>query len=292
MKSPRILQRLWRAYLGFSAHDGSLVAGGIAYYVALSFFPLMLVLVAGTGHILKATEFGQLQEQSILDAIALQASPDLSQQVKLALEAANTHAPTGGLIGFVTLVITAVAIFVQVDYAFDRIWNLGVVREESWPQWFGRHVLSRLKALAMLLGVGAFLLSALIASVVWSGVQKSLAAHNVEPLFSWSAGIALNIGLNFFAIALLYKFVPKARIYWREAFAGSLIAAPLWEVGRQLLAVYFLSLKYPTAYGIIGSFMVIMLWAYYAMYIVLFGAEYVRVRQRERVESRELEFEG
>ena len=175
------------------------------------------------------------------------------------------------------------AIFVQVDYAFDRIWHLGVERQETWWQWIGRHVVSRAKALVMLAGVGAFLVTALIASVVWSGMQKWLAQHNVEPLFSWSAGIAINMTLNYFALALVYKYVPKPRIYWREAFAAGLIAAPLWEVGRQVLAIYFLRLNYPTAYGIIGSFLAIMLWAYYAMYIVLFGAEYVRVRQAERV---------
>jgi membrane protein len=284
MKYPKkTLGRLWRAYLGFSAHDGSLVAAGIAYYVALSFFPLMLVLVAGVGFALQGTAAGVDARRRILDAIAQQVSPDLSQQVGRALDAASTHAPTGGTIGFVVLIITAVAIFVQVDYAFDRIWHLGTTRQETWGQWFGRHVFSRFKALAMLMGVGAFLVTALVASVAWSGVQKSLAQRQVEPLFSWSAGIALNVALNYFALAIVYKTVPKPRIWWREAFAASLIAAPLWEIGRQVLAIYFLRLNYPTAYGIIGSFLAIMLWAYYAMYIVLFGAEYVRVRQRERV---------
>ena len=41
------------------------------------------------------------------------------------------------------LVITAVAIFAQVDYAFDRIWNLGVERTETWGQWLARVVLER-----------------------------------------------------------------------------------------------------------------------------------------------------
>jgi membrane protein len=283
MKHPRVIGRLWRAYVGFSLHDGSLVAAGIAYYVALSFVPLMLVLVAVGSSALGGTEAGQVAEQRILDAIAQQISPNLSEQVKSAFDATGAAAPAGGSIGFVVLVITAVAIFVQIDYAFDRIWHMGVDRRESWLQWFGRHVLARFKALVMLVGVGAFLLTALVASVIWSGAQKSLAAHHVEPLLSWSTGIAINMALNFCALTFIYKYVPKPRIYWREALAAGLVTAPLWEAGRQLLAVYFLRLNYPTAYGIIGSFMAIMLWAYYAMYVVLFGAEYVRVRQHERV---------
>jgi membrane protein len=59
----------------------------------------------------------------------------------------------------------------------------------------------------------------------------------------------------------------------------------MWEIGRQLLGLYFSRLNYASAYGIVGSFLVVMLWAYYVMLVVLFGAEYVRVRQRERAEQ-------
>ncbi|HYO26226.1 MAG TPA: YihY/virulence factor BrkB family protein [Lacipirellulaceae bacterium] len=278
-----LARRLWRAYLGFSYHDGSLVAAGIAYYVALSFFPLMLVLVAGVGVAVQGTEWGQDVRQQIFNAIGQQMSPDLAEQVKLALSSTTRDAWAGGSVGLIALVITAIAIFVQVDYAFDRIWHLGVVRQESWSQWFGRHVLSRLKALGMLVAVGAFLVTALVASVAWSGVQKSLTAHRVEPTLSWLAGIGVNMALNYCVLTVMYKYVPKPYIRWREAFAAGLIAAPLWEAGRQLLSIYLLRLNYPTAYGIIGSFLAIMLWAYYVMLVVLFGAEYVRVRQSERV---------
>jgi membrane protein len=280
------LIRLWRAYDGFTRHDGSLVAAGIAYYVALSFFPLMLVLVAGVGFAVRGTAAGQDAKERILSAIAQQASPDLSEQVKLALDATSSHAPTGGTIGFIALVVTAVAIFAQIDHAFDRIWSLGVERRETWLHWIRRAVFARFKALAMLLGVAAFVLTAMIASVAWSGVQKAIAAAQVEPWLSWGTGLALNVALNFLAFAVVYKYVPKEWIHWGEALRASLVAAPLWEVGRQLLSIYLLRLNYPTAYGIIGSFLAIMLWAYYAMIVLLFGAEFVRVLERERTESK------
>lgn len=280
----KFAMRLWRASLGFSQHDGSLVAAGIAYYLALSFYPLMLVLTSALTVVASVTEFGQNVEAKFFDAIANSFSPDLKDQVRLAWNAAGDNARKGGIIGAVALVITSVAIFVQIDYAFDRIWNLGTVRQESWLQWIGRHVIARLKALAMLLGVGALLVMMMVASLVWSSVVNLLAEAHAEPVISWAGGITINMLLNYFALSIIYKYVPKQRIYWREALAAGLVTAPLWELGRQLLTVYFGLLKYPTAYGIIGSFLAIMLWAYYAMLVVLFGAEYVRVRQHERTE--------
>ncbi len=274
--------RLYRAYLGFSQHDDSLVAAGIAYYVALSFFPLMLVLVAGVGFVLRGTVWGQNARQEVFDAIGQYMSPDLAEQVKLALEAVSTNASTSGAIGFLVLVATAVAIFAQVDYAFDRIWRIDGAPTKTWLQWGLRLVITRFKALVMLMGVGAFLVAAMIVSVV--------ASLSAEPWFAWATGITFNIALNYAALTTVYRYVPKARVHWRHALAAGLVASPLWEIGRQLLSLYLLRLNYPTAYGIIGSFLAIMLWAYYAMLVVLFGAEYVRVLQHERTETRELDF--
>jgi membrane protein len=85
--------------------------------------------------------------------------------------------------------------------------------------------------------------------------------------------------------------VPKVFIRWWEAVRGGFLAAVLWELGRQALGAYLLHLNYPSAYGIIGSFLAVMLWAYYAALVILFGAEYVRVIGEERQGQKELPLE-
>jgi membrane protein len=79
------------------------------------------------------------------------------------------------------------------------------------------------------------------------------------------------------AFTAVYHFLPKVRVRWSAALAGGLLASALWELGRQVLAAYVVGEKLPTAYGLIGSFMAIMLWTYYAMLVILFGAAYTRV---------------
>ena len=64
------------------------------------------------------------------------------------------------------------------------------------------------------------------------------------------------------------------------------------KLGRQALSAYVLHLNYPSAYGIIGSFIAVMLWAYYAALVMLFGGEYVRVIGEERHGQRELPLKG
>jgi membrane protein len=282
----RHIGRLLAAYRGFNEHDGSLMAAAMAYYFALSLFPLLLVLVAGLGVALKSTAAGQDAQQRLLLAIEQQASPELSEQIGRALEVVSEHASRGGPIGFLVLLATAIAIFSQVDHAFNRIWRLADDPQESWHAWLGRLAFRRFKALLMLLGAGAFVLVATIASLVWSAIQAAIEpALSVAPDVRWGLGMLINVGLNFVAFTVIYRFVPRASIRWREALQGACVAAVLWEAGRQILAVYLVRQGYPTAYGVIGSFLAIMLWAYYAMIVVFYGAEYTRV-VREEMRSR------
>jgi membrane protein len=267
-------RRLWVAHLNFQEHDGMLSAAGIAYYVALSFFPLLLVLVAGLSWVLQWTQIGQNASQALHDRIASQLSPDLAQQVASSLRAVSDRATSSGPLGFVVLVASAILIFAQMDAAFDRIWRLPSDPHASWLSWIKRLVFQRLKALGMLIGLGGFLILAMVASMIVHAIEER---YPVGPWIEWATSFWVNLSLNWLAFTLVYRVVPRAKIRWVDAVRGGLLGTALWEVGRQALAAYFLHLNYPSAYGIIGSFIAVMLWAFYASLVLLFGAEYVRV---------------
>lgn len=273
----RFVQPFIDAIHGFSRHENAMVAAGIAYYLALSFFPLLLVLAAVLGYAMAWTDVGQDAQAQLLETISDQASPQLSSQVERALSAVTKEAPSGGSIGFVLLVFAAIAMFAQFDYAFDRIWSLPSDPPLGWRHWIGRLLITRLKALVMLLGVGAFVLAATIASTVWAGAEARIAEYvPIDPLVQSWARVGINLLLNMLAFTALYRFMPRRRVRLVYALAGALVAAVLWEGGRQILTVYLLRQNYPTAYGVIGSFLAIMLWAYYATLVILYGAEFVR----------------
>jgi membrane protein len=107
-----------------------------------------------------------------------------------------------------------------------------------------------------------------------NGLQVGAVAQRVfEPL--------IHIGLNIAAFTVVYRFLPKRSVRWTSAILGAVVASILWEVGRQVLAAYVVGDKLPTAYGLIGSFMAIMLWTYYAMIVVLYGAAFARISDQE-----------
>ncbi len=274
IKPRKIGQRLLAAHKGFQAHDGTLSAASIAYYIALSFFPLLLVLVSGLATFLEWTQTGQDAQHALLHTISQQTSPDLGKQVGRMLNAVQDRASANGPIGFLVLLASSIAIFGQLDAAFDRVWQLPSDPHATWREWLGRLVFQRLKSLAMLLGLAGFVIAVMVTSMVWSALERR-ASQTQLPFahwVGWELSLAINLALTWMALVVLYRFVPKAEVHWVSAARGGFIAAVLWEVGRQGLAAYVLHLNYQSAYGIIGSFIVVMLWAYYASLVILIGA--------------------
>ena len=54
------------------------------------------------------------------------------------------------------------------------------------------------------------------------------------------------------------------------------------ELGRVVLGAFLIGMRYSSAYGAVGSFIAILLWCYYGISILFFGAEYVQVLQLRR----------
>jgi len=277
----RFPRHLLRAYRRWQEDDGSLMAAAVAYYAALSFFPLMLVLIAGLGFALRFTQWAQDAQQQLLTAIGESASPEVGAGVATLLEQVEEKAALGGPLGLVVLLFAAAALFAHFERAFDRIWNV----PSAPPTGLLRTVIDiafyRLRAFLMLLGVGLAVIVVFFASLTLAAVKAG--AADLLPAAGWvwwgvevGIGVALNTGL----FTLIYALLPKVTVRWTEALRGALLAAVLWEVGRLVLTAFLLTEKY-SAYGVVGLFIAIMLWIYFAATVLFLGAEYVQVICRE-----------
>ena len=82
-------------------------------------------------------------------------------------------------------------------------------------------------------------------------------------------------------LATVYWVVPRTHVPWRAAFAGGLLAAVLWAIGRWLLLLLVVGKEY-SAYGILGVLMGIMLWYYFASIVIFLGAEFAHALSEDR----------
>jgi len=282
MRRPRIKtlrRRLWSAYRSWQSDDGSLLAASVSYYALFSLFPLLLILVSILGFVLRFSEQAESARQELLSLLAENASPHLAQQVGEILTQVSNKAAIGGPIGVVMLLLGGVAIFTQFDKAFDRIWNVpepdpGILAAIK------RALRQRLVAFLMLAGLGLLMVAVFAAGMVTSMVRP-IAGRFPGGGIAWSlVQISLSMALNWGLFTVIYKALPKVKVRWSEAARGGLVAAVLWEAARQLLALLLAGSRY-SAYGVIGSLIILMLWIYVAVSVLFLGAEYVQVVCRD-----------
>jgi membrane protein len=89
--------------------------------------------------------------------------------------------------------------------------------------------------------------------------------------------VVLSLGISAVLFALLFKYVPQERLAWADVWVGGIVTAVLFNIGKFAIGYYLGKSAFASVYGVIGSFLVLLLWVYYSAQIFLFGAEFTRI---------------
>lgn len=172
----------------------------------------------------------------------------------------------GGLtgLGFVGLAVTTIMLLISVNSAFDTIWR--VTRP--------RGLMIRLLAYCGILTVGPALIGAALSI---SGLLLATGERYGGSTFTWSVSWVTPIVpflLEIAAFTLLYDVVPNRRVSWRDALAGGVVAAVLFEGAKHGLALYVTWFPtYDAIYGALAAIPVFLVWIYLCWIATLIGAE-------------------
>lgn len=77
--------------------------------------------------------------------------------------------------------------------------------------------------------------------------------------------------------AMIFRYLPDAKIAWRDVWTGAALTAILFVIGKFLLGLYLGSGAAGSAYGAASSLITLLLWIFYSAQILLFGAEFTKV---------------
>jgi membrane protein len=265
-------------YNRWSQDDGPAMAAAVAYYVALSFFPLLLTLIAGIGLFFKFANSGQDAEHAVLQLVQQHVSSSAGTAVEQALKQVRDTSVFHGPIALFAMFFTSMASFVQLQQSFDRVTGVASKRKKGILGAVRMVLVERFVAFVMLCGLGLLVTALFVGSLVLSATE----GYTVGAVPGWwvlrrpiriFVGFCVNAGL----FTLIYRWLPKNPAPLKPSFRGGLVAAAVWEIGRQILAEVLIGTKYTTAYGVLGSFIGLMLWCYYAVAVLLLGAEYIQV---------------
>ncbi len=268
-----------RVFQDVNRDDGPHMAAGVAYYVFIALFPLMLGLLALGGAILGSV--GTI-EQELLDFVA-DYIPGSESFVSGNVDAVVRYSAPLGIVAIIGLFWTASAGFGAVTRSVNRAWG---VRKDR-PFYIGkpRQMLMGLSLGPLFLASMAlhsavtFLSNVRIEMLGWEATWPSGAVNFALRLVSWA--------ITLFIFMVLYKFLPNCKTHWRYIWPGALVSAGLFVVAQGLFLWYLKSLaSYDQVYGPLTSVIVLLFWMYVSALILIIGAEISSEYERLRGEGR------
>ena len=275
----RALMHLLRAAWSEYERDfAKYFAGAMVYYALVSIVPLLLLVLATLGLLLRFSDAASLAEQRVLQTVQSSLGPEMQVAIDGLLDRLREGSIVAIVVSVIGMLITASALFRHLRLTFRALWKhqpplvSGSVRVAV-----RETLLEQAMSFLMVLSAGALLLLTLvfIAIVNWlSGLFSEL--PHFSDTIGWLLALPIPLALAMVTFALLFKFLPPVPLAWREVWLAAVLCAIAWIIGADLLALYA-SFGDNSAYGAIGGLLVVMVWMKFVSQVLFYGAEICKV---------------
>ena len=244
------------------------LSASVAFYTLLSLAPVIVIAVA-----LAAMVYGEKAAQGRLASeIQNMAGPEVARTIQDFIQGA--YQPRTGVLatvlGLATLIFGASSIFVELHEALNTIWHVSPPPDRTNTGAVIHMIGDRFYSFATVLGIGFLLLVSLVLNA-WMAAMKIAVP--------WAAGFLILYLIVTAAFAALYKIVPDVKLKWSDVALGAMIAALLFVIGKQSMALYFAHATFGT-YTVAGSPIVVLLWVYCSAQLFFWGAEFSKVYKK------------
>lgn len=270
----RFTRMLVKAYLEDDTLD---LGAALAFYTIFSIMPMLVVVIAVAGLLAgPAAAEGQLFSH-LRQFVGADTAMALQGLLGNAYESGSGIVAT--VVGLGTLVVGATGVFNALKASLNRIWE---IQPRPRNTVLGL-LISRLLSFSFVLGMGflmvvSFLLSALVTAFA-AKIAELLPGGGGVVVIALSNGVSLAMTVAVFAA--LFKYLPDARVAWRDVVPGAVLTTALFIVGKYALTFYFQFSNPASAFGAAASLMSLLLWVYYSSQIFFLGAEFIYVWARE-----------
>lgn len=165
-------------------------------------------------------------------------------------------------VGAIALIVTAVAMMLTIDRAFNHIWRV----KNSRP--FAQRIMVYWAAVTLgplLVGMSISVTTYLLPATKEVAPDLPL----VGTMFYTLVSVLLTTG----AFTLLYMAVPNRLVDWRDAACGGFLAAVGFELAKRVFVVFVANFKsYTVLYGALAALPLFLVWIYVSWLVVLLGA--------------------
>jgi membrane protein len=250
------------------------MGAALAYYIALSLAPTVLILLAIADLAFGARGVeGRLVSQ-IQGLIGYEGAKALQTILDGARKSRGIAAT---LLGVVTMFFAASAVVSELKDAMNTIWRVPEETTSSTVRNIFNLVKERLISFALVLASGLFLVVSLIVNASLLAAGKYLNSGSAPPhalvqIADWVVTFVVLTVL----FAFIFKVLPSVALLWSDVAIGAVATSLLFTAGKLLLGVYLGKAGFTDTYGVTGSLVIILVWVFYSAQVLFLGAEFTR----------------
>jgi membrane protein len=263
----RLAKTIILAIRGFIKDRLNIRASALTYSIVFAIIPLLALIIA----IGKGLGVEKMIEDSLNQSFVAQSdiAPTIMQFVQRYL--ATTQ---GGLfigIGLVILLWSVLNLFMQVENAFNTIWQVRKPRNamNMFTTYFSTVLVIPI-IIVFTSGLSIF---------VSSAVSQTYVYQVLSPVLRFFVKL-IPYALNCIIFTVMYKAVPNTRVQFKHALVAGIIAGFAFQAFQMLYinGQVYLS-RYNVVYGSFAAIPLLLLWLQISCLIVLLGAEISYVSQ-------------
>ena len=262
---------LKRAFNKYIQDDPIQMSGTTAFFAVLALAPMVIISSILAGIL--------ISESTIQETIMSETQAMIGEEGKEYIEMLIENYRNRDRSGSTGSTIVAIAIFLGilttffsvVQNAINFIWRVRSKPENN----FLKALKDRLLSFALLLVILVIIAVSILAEAALTFGIKILVES--FPNVAWATiqglHVIVSIGMFWLIFAIIYRFLPDARIKWKVTWTGAFITSLLFILGRFLIGVLLRNSGIGDLYGAAGSIIIVLLWVFYSSIIFYFGAE-------------------
>ncbi|GAA4232615.1 hypothetical protein GCM10022291_07760 [Postechiella marina] len=264
---------IYKTYKSWIADDPFRLSAIVAYYAVLSLPALLIIIINIVGSIWGV----EIVQGQLTDEFSSALGSDAAESIEhIIAETRNSDKNLlSTIIGIGTLLFGATGVFYQLKVSLNEIWKISPNSDAK----ISKIVVDRALSFAFILVIGFLLLISFIIttgiSALNSYIRKVL--PDILIYIAYTLDFAVSVGIISILFALMFKYLPDAKIKWKTVWIGAILTAFLFVIGKLLLGIYFGQANPGSTYGAAGTIVLILLWVSYSSLILFFGAEFTYV---------------
>ncbi|WP_240773261.1 YihY/virulence factor BrkB family protein [Pontibacter sp. SGAir0037] len=249
----------------------------LSYYTIFALPPVLIIIINLTGYFFSEQAVSGEIYYQLKELIGTESAYEVQKMVENVNAFTDINFAT--IVSTVTLFIAATGAFISMQDSLNEIWCVKPVPKRG----LLKLVLDRFLSFGMILGIAALVIVFLLANAVLVVVGNFLTAR-----FSGWVVYVLHV-FNFFTVLVIltflfscvYKYLPDAKIKWRDVWVGGLVTALLFSIARSIIGFYLGTADVGSMYGAAGSVIVILTWVFLVSQFIFFGAVFTFVYSRK-----------